>query len=70
MFVPARRGAVHRRAVELEHVVQGDRAGAQMTEALTVAGERCRFAIAVFFHVQRGRIQQVKVYREGTADID
>jgi ketosteroid isomerase-like protein len=55
----------------VEHLlVQGNRGGAQMTEALTVAGERCRFAIAVFFHVQRGRIQQAKVYREGTADID
>ncbi len=58
-------------SLTVEHLlVQGDRAGAQMTEELTVAGEQRRFAIAVFFHVQRGRIQQAKVYREGTADID
>ena len=55
----------------VEHLlVQGNRAGAQMSEALTVAGEQRCFAIAVFFHIRGGRIQQAKVYREGSADID
>ena len=55
----------------MEHLlVQGNRAGAQMSEALTVVGEQCCFAIAAFFHVRGGRIQQAKFYREGSADID
>jgi len=58
-------------SLTVEHLlVQGDRAGSQMSEALTFAGEERCFAIAVFFHIRGGRIQQAKVYREGSADID
>jgi len=58
-------------SLTVEHLlVQGNRAGAQMSEALTVVGEQRCFAIAVFFHIRGGRIRQAKVYREGSADIE
>lgn len=51
-------------------LVDGDRAAAQMWEVLTVTGEQRRLAIAAFFYVRNGHIRRVKVYREGSADID
>jgi ketosteroid isomerase-like protein len=51
-------------------VVQGDVAAAELVEALVVDGERRRFAIATFFVIEGGLIRSVKVYREGSADIE
>lgn len=51
-------------------LVDEDRAAAQMVEVLTVEGRQRRCMIACFFDFRAGRIQRVKVYREGSADID
>lgn len=48
-----------------EHTV-----AAELYERITIDGEQREFSIAAFFHVADGRIKSVKVYREGTADID
>jgi uncharacterized protein len=50
-------------------VVEGERAAAQLHEAMTVAGQRREFMIAVFFELADGLIRRAKVYREGTADV-
>lgn len=50
-------------------LVDQDRAAAQMLEILTVEGQQQRFMIACVFEIRAGRIQSVKVYREGSADI-
>ena len=50
-------------------VADGDRAAAQLHEAMTVDGRRREFMIAVFFELADGLIRRAKVYREGTADV-
>jgi ketosteroid isomerase-like protein len=44
-------------------------AAAELTEQLTVDGERRQFAIAVFFRFGDGLITHATVYREGSADL-
>lgn len=51
-------------------LVDEDRAAAQIVEVLNVEGQPRRFMIACFFELRSGRIQRVKVYREGSADIN
>jgi len=58
-------------SLTVQHLlVDGDRADAQMSEVLTVAGEQRRFAVAAFSRIRGGHIQRTKIYREGSADID
>ena len=45
------------------------RAAAQRLEVLAIEGRQRRFTIACFFEIRVGRIQSVKVYREGSANI-
>jgi ketosteroid isomerase-like protein len=51
-------------------LVQRNRAAAQMLEVLTVDGRQRQFMIACFYEIRSGHIQSVKIYREGSADID
>lgn len=51
-------------------VCDGAAVAAQLTEELTVDGVRRSHPIAVFFTLRAGLIQHVKVYREGSADIE
>lgn len=54
----------------MDMLVDEGRAAVQMAEVLTTEGEQRRFAIACFFSIRAGCIQQVTVFREGSADID
>ena len=49
-------------------VVQRGTVACELIERLTVEGTQFEFALAAFFHVHRGQIVRVKVYREGSAD--
>lgn len=51
-------------------VCDGSIVAAQFIEELTVEGVRQSFAIAGFFTIRAGLIQTVKIYREGSADIE
>lgn len=51
-------------------VIEGDQAAGTFREALIVAEKRREFDIAVFFSVEDGLIRTVKVFREGSADIE
>jgi ketosteroid isomerase-like protein len=53
----------------LSVVADGDRAAAQLREAMTLDGQRREFMIAVFFDLADGLIRRAKVYREGSADV-
>ena len=58
-------------ALAVERLVcDGSAAAAQLTEELTVDGVRRSHPIAVFFTLRAGLIEHVKVYREGSADIE
>jgi ketosteroid isomerase-like protein len=50
-------------------LAEGDTAAAELTEELTVDGERVRFPIAVFLRFRDGLITHATVYREGSADL-
>ena len=51
-------------------LVEGSAAAGTLHEALTVNGELREFDIAVFFTVHHAAIRTVKVFREGSADIE
>jgi uncharacterized protein len=51
-------------------LAEGDLVAAELEEELTIDGQTRRFVIAGFFHVSHGKIQAVKIFREGSADID
>ena len=51
-------------------LVEGERAAGTFHEALTVNGELREFDIAVFFTVRDAVIRTVRVFREGSADIE
>jgi ketosteroid isomerase-like protein len=50
-------------------VAHGQDVAAELTEELTVEGERRTMHIAAFFAVADGQLASVKVYREGSAEI-
>jgi hypothetical protein len=54
----------------LELVVDGGLAAARFAESLVLGDEELTFDIAAFFDVRDGLIRSVKVYREGSADIE
>jgi ketosteroid isomerase-like protein len=51
-------------------VVDRSLAAAELVEELTVDGQRKIMNIAAFFQIRGDRLAQVKVYREGSADIE
>jgi SnoaL-like domain len=51
-------------------LVEGDAAAGMFHEELVLDGERREFDIAVFFTVQDAAIRTVRVFREGSADVE
>jgi ketosteroid isomerase-like protein len=51
-------------------VVEGAGAAAIFVETLSVAGVTQTFPIAAFFELSDGAIRSVKVFREGSADLE
>jgi hypothetical protein len=56
--------------LEIDNIIARDsRVAAQLRERLSVDGKREMKNIAAFFEIVGDKIQRVKVYREGSADI-
>lgn len=51
-------------------LVDGERAACQLTETVTLRGDKRTFFIAAFYGFRDGRIVSAKVYREGSAVVD
>ena|SRR5947209_1780685 len=58
-------------ALELRRaVVENDVAACELVEVISLPGEQVRqVAIAAFYTIRHGLLEQVKVYREGTAEL-
>lgn len=54
----------------LSLICDGERAAAELRELITIDGAQRSFTIGTFFHVQHGLVRSVRVYREGTADLE
>jgi hypothetical protein len=58
-------------SLEVRSLIVGDDCAAtELVERLTVDGAQREFWIAAFFTFRDGLIQRVKVYREGSADLE
>lgn len=51
-------------------IVEDDAGAAECVERMTIEGQIVEFPIAVFFTVRRRLLSRVKVFREGSADLE